>query len=118
MAAHWSEYQGNVTGGTIVQGDKTVPRTRRWNVRFLRRFVWKRVTIFQVPPGSVYRVGFIPFEGPAQLCEQRLTALRFAVRNGYEDCTFFALDEQGRTLPISFLQTTHVRNLSSEVVLV
>lgn len=80
--------------GTKVSGDPTVPRTRWWNHLLLLWFWWKKVTVFQVPLEVTNRgfcIGFIPEKGKPMIKTDILHEWRFRVRNGREDCIFFAL---------------------------
>jgi hypothetical protein len=72
--------------------------------------MWKEWSVLEVSEGvGAYRVGYVPFQGPARLREEPITTQRFAVRHGRENCTFFVLACDGdREIPFKVVtRTTH-----------
>lgn len=115
----WITIDASQIHGTLAKGDKSVSPTRWWNRRFLQLFRWTKVTVFMVPENiASYRVGFKPQTGEAELSEEVLTSRKFAVRNGHEDCVFFALDSDGREIVLLELEQTRDDCLSSNTPLV
>ena len=107
----WSEYKGDPIKGIKVEGDKTVPPTKWWNVPYLRAYVWKVVTVFEVSQEAArdgYRIGYVPFKGKAMLEDVGYHDRRcFGMLNGYEDCTFFAVSVlDGSEVPLAVFRRT------------
>lgn len=107
----WREYPGRVEG-LLLAGDKNVPPTKWWNHLWLIHRVWKTVSVLVVPVEvKAYRVGYIPESGVAMFSTKVLNVPWFAVRHGYEDCRFFAVDLEGTELPIDVSRRTTVAKL-------
>ena len=106
----WKPFDGYAQG-KLARGVSTYPPTRWWNHLFLLKFVWKQVTVFQVPKGTRrYRVGYRPFKGPARILEELQDSALFAVRNGHEDCHFFALDPHGSEIKLEAFEISTVKS--------
>lgn len=106
----WKVYHGNAQG-VVAKGDPRVPRTRWWNWPFLAWFTWKQVTVFQVmalDASKGYRVGYRPGKGKARYSTTILQTTRFKVKNGREDCAFFALDLEGKEVEIMIVRQSSV----------
>ncbi len=106
----WRKFDATGINGTFARGDKTVPPTTMLNYLFLMLFVWKKATVFMVPDGiASYRVGSKSCDGSsARLRPEPMTVKKFAVKNGYEDQLYFAIDHEGREvilLPIEQIST-------------
>jgi len=54
----------------------------------------------------------------AELNEEVLTSRKFAVRNGFEDCIFFAIDRDGREVILLELEQTRDDCLPSDTPLI
>jgi len=115
----WVKFNASRIRGTLAKGDKSVPPTRWWNRRYLQLFCWNKMTVFMVPEGiESYRVGFKSLTGDAELNEEVLTSRKFAVRNGFEDCIFFAIDRDGREITLLELEQTRDDCLPSNTPLI
>ncbi|MFA5185054.1 MAG: hypothetical protein WC551_01050 [Patescibacteria group bacterium] len=115
----WKKFDGSRVHGNRAKGDKTVPPTRWWNHLYLKFFRWHKVTIYMVPDGIVcYRVGYKPEVGPAMLREELMTSRKFAVRNGHEDCVFYAVGSDGREIIILELEQCSDTFLPSDIPLI
>lgn len=113
----WKSYDGSIKG-TRVEGDSSVPSTygdlqHSW-LRLLRHlwlflFVWKAVAVFHVSYEDVrkgYRIGFVPLTGDAKIMKKLVHDRGFRVRRGGEDCTFFAVDPDGREIELELVILT------------
>jgi hypothetical protein len=99
----WKKIDASKIKGTIVYGDKRVPKTRWWLLPLLFLFIWKKRVVLSVAPVDVprgFRLGYKPEVGPSRLSERLITAKRFQVRVGRENCTFFALSPEGHEVPL------------------
>jgi len=115
----WVKFDASQIHGTRAKGDKTVPPTRWWNHLYLLLFRWRKVTVYLVPEEyTSYRVGYKPETGPARILEEPLNSRRFAVRNGFEDCVFFAIDRDGHEIILLELEQTRDDCLSSNTPLI
>ncbi len=88
----WNRHQGEVRG-IRVEGDKLVSPTKWWNHLYLALWGWKTVTVFEVSDEDArrgYRLGYLPFDGKAMVESKVNHDRQFRMKNGYEDCTFFA----------------------------
>lgn len=106
---NWSKFSRAVEG-RLIKGDKTVPPTTKWNYYWLRWFVWKRVVVFEVDreaAGRGFRVGFKKPDGEAEVCLATCYSHRYKMRLGHEDCIFFAVNEQGREIPLKVVEIAH-----------
>jgi len=113
----WRKYSGRVYGLEL-KGDPKVPPTTWWNALFVRLY-WDVVTVLEVPDDvQEYRVGYIPFTGEAMHLTTVLSARRFAVRHGREDCRFFAVMLDGTELPLKIACRTTIDKLSTSDYLV
>lgn len=112
----WEKVNGTRITGTAAEGDPTVPATRWWNLPFLLRFYWKKVTVFEVIlpskdgwiPDIGYRVGYKTDRGVTLVCNTILRGMLFRVRNGREDCTFFIIDLDDREREIRMVRQTDI----------
>jgi len=112
----WKKYTRLVMSLVELKGDPSMPRTTRWNAWFLRAFVWREVTILEVPSGTgAYHVGFIPLNGVAEYNTRILREPRFAVKHGHEDCRFFAVTLKGDELPLKIACRMKIDFLSNRV---
>jgi hypothetical protein len=100
----WSKFSGKVEG-LLVEGDKTMPPTTWWNFHWLYWFGWKRVVVFEVSPEIASRGFHVGFKqgSEAKVHFATCRVRRFKLRLGHEDCTFFAIDDTGREVPIKLL---------------
>lgn len=113
----WHTYHGSATG-TRIPGDPNVLPTNPWYARFLplyawalRRFLWKKVIVFQpqVSAGTAYRIGFRTSDDQAFVMDHMVTDAAFAMRVGREDCTFFALSRtDGQEVSLRVVATTRL----------
>ncbi len=104
----WTEYLGKVTG-VRVEGDKTVSPTRWWNHLWLVLVGWKVVTVFEVSAEDAeqgYRIGYIAFDGKTMVESTVHHDRRFRMKNGHEDCSFFAVTINGREVPLTIITRT------------
>lgn len=107
---YWHPYRGGARG-TKVPGDPTTWRTRQWLTWFFRRFVWKKAVVLrpEVQSGTHYRIGFRNAWGDAFVADQMSAGARFAMRLGYEECVFFALNRQDEAeIPLHVVATTRI----------
>lgn len=111
MTTMWDTYNRPVVG-VMVEGDKNSPPTRWWNHLYLAVFGWKVVTVFEVSAKDAergYSVGYLPIDGKGKV-EIKLNYDRFfRMRNGHEDCTFFAINEKGEEVHIEVVGRTTIR---------
>ena len=108
----WEKFHGKVSG-VIVSGDHSVAPTRWWNHLYLLWFRWKKVTVLRVPSyQDGYHLGYVPFKGSARLQSQVLTHKLIRVRNGYEDCIFFATNAKGEEVKIEVVIQTNMDDQS------
>jgi len=115
----WTKFDGSKVHGTLARGDKTMPPTRWWNHLFLLWFKWDKVTVFEVPAGVIpYRVGYKPEVGPAMLKEDLMSSRRFAVRNGHEDCVFYAVDDTGKEIILLEIEQISADSLPANIPLI
>lgn len=91
----WMKLSGSLPegAGEKIPGDKDVAPTRWWNHPFLAFFRWKTAVVFPVReiPENGYYVGFKDVFGNVMISMYPLKARKFAMKMGYEDCTFFVL---------------------------
>ena len=99
----WSKFDGAVQG-TMVEGDRTVPATHWWNHWWLVWRGWQTVSVFEALTDKPFRVGFRNQWGKAYLRSSPLTDRVFNALVGFEDCTFFAIDEDGREVPLTIVR--------------
>lgn len=113
----WKTFNGQVRG-LYVRGDASVPPTRWWNHLWLLFFIWKKVTVLRpaVHLGS-YRVGYVPFKGRSMVLDKPLNLSKFAVRNGHEDCTFFAVADNGNEVELVVVEQTTTDALEEDTAL-
>ncbi len=115
----WKKFDGSKINGARAKGDKTMPKTRWWNRRILQEFFWRKATIYMVPDGiACYRVGFKAEGGACELQDDLMTSRKFAVRNGFEDCIFFALGSDGREIILLELEQSSSQFLPSDIPLI
>jgi len=115
----WKRFDSKSVNGTLAKGDKSVPPTHWWNHLYLKFFRWHQVTVFQVPEGTAtYRVGYKPEVGPAMFLDELMVSRQFAVRNGFEDCVFYAINSAGREIVLLQLEQTRDDRLPSDVPLI
>jgi hypothetical protein len=109
----WKTFSGRVEG-VHVHGDKDVKPTRWWRHLFLALWGWKTVAVFEVedPHAATdgYRIGFVPFNGPAKLRERVCVDRCFRMKIGREDCTFFAVDRSGKEIALRVIARTDRNN--------
>lgn len=109
----WKNFTGRVEG-VQVHGDKEVKPTRWWRHLFLALWGWKTVAVFEVedPHAAAdgYRIGYLPFRGPAKLQERVLVDRCFKMKVGHEDCTFFALNRSGKEIALRVIARTERSN--------
>lgn len=106
----WKVFDGAVRG-TRVDGDPTVAPTRWWNHLYLLMFCWKKIAVFQVMPGDDdkgYYIGYVPMSGRAMISTELTHTGTFSVKEGFEPCTFFALDRDGREIPLELVLETRL----------
>lgn len=107
--AAWKDFDGNVTG-TKVEGDKTVSPTNWLNrIYYAHLGGWKVVTVFEVSEEAAaagYEVGYKAFNGETKVQGKINHERRFRMKNGYEDCTFFAIDHEGKEVPLIVVART------------
>lgn len=106
----WNVFDGRVRG-TMVDGDNTVSPTRWWNWAYYAWFGWKKVAVFRVPTGieqDGYFIGYVPQKGAARVSTQPCFSETFSVKEGHEPCTFFALDRDGREVPLELVLETRL----------
>ncbi len=108
----WTPFIGNVKG-ILVEGDKAAPPTRWWNQLYLVFWGWKTVTVFEVPGIAMergYRVGYVPSKGVAMI-ESKVNHDRyFRMKNGHEDCTFFAVMPDHKEVPLVVVLRTNIED--------
>ncbi len=113
----WTKVKAQAKIGTLAHGDPAMPPTRWWNHLFLRLFQWRQVTVFEFAPDSAskwfptmgYMVGYKLNDREdmwGMLCNTILHDTCFRVRNGYENCVFFAIDLDGREMPLRIVKQT------------
>ena len=102
----WKVYNVRKILGTFVSGDPSVPPTRWWSHLFLLLFWWKMKTIFFARTLCEYRVGYIPQDGKPRLRAKPVGVKMFAVRNGREDRTFFAVNKNGEEVKLDLITQT------------
>ncbi len=95
--------------GIFVEGDKKMPPTagnlfQRWQLKNK----WNVVSILAPinPTEGGYYIGFKNFRGEVFLREKSIDDWEFGVLNGYEDCTFFALDLNGKEIELELVRRT------------
>lgn len=100
----WKKFKGRKPEGVLIPGDPTAPPTTWWNHLWLALFGWKLTTVFSLPqmPGEGYHIGYIPDDGQPVYNTSRLMSPSFRVRNGREECVFFAVDRDGNEVPLKF----------------
>ncbi|KAA0205545.1 hypothetical protein EDM68_05390 [Candidatus Uhrbacteria bacterium] len=104
----WKHYTGRVTGMRL-DGDPKVPATRWWNHLYLLLFVWREITILEVPEGAApFRVGYKDDFGRAKCRTRPVYSRRFAVSHGHEPCTFFAVLYDGTEVPLRIVERTSI----------
>lgn len=114
----WKRYAGRVIGIHLA-GDPNVPPTRWWNHWFLVHFVWKQVSILEVPEEvDVYRIGFIDTFGGTMYNTRPMFKRRFAVRHGHEPCSFFAVTKDGTEIPLTLVKRLTIETMPLDVPLV
>lgn len=104
----WKQYEGYVTG-TKTEGDKSVTPTRWWNHLYSALVSWKVVTVFEVPEQAArsgYKIGYLAFNGEAMIEDKVNHSRRFRMKNGHEDCTFFAITRDGEEVPLKVVART------------
>ena len=112
MNMSWNNYDGPAVGTTIA-GDKDAPPTRWWNRWYLALFGWKTVTVFEVSREDAmrgYSVGYIDFDENAKVEVETSYDRHFRMKNGYEDCAFFAVNSEGKELRLKVVSRTTVDN--------
>ena len=96
--------------GIRIKGDKDAPPTRgRLQHLYLKLFGWKTVAVLELDTQDArfgYRVGFVPFRGPAMINKQVLDQTCFRIRVGHEDVVFFALRSNGTELRLRLVAVT------------
>lgn len=114
----WRKFKGETPQGILTSGDPAVPPTTRWNHLCLLFFVWKRATIFRVSrmPDDGFHVGYIPQGGVPMYNTTIMTELNFRVKNGHEDCIFFAIDRRGNELELKFVRQVNISDQSYDFV--
>ena len=104
----WSSYKGSVQG-VKVEGDKSAPPTKWYNHLILALWGWKVVTVFEVSEGAArigYQVGYMPFDGKGMVESKVNYDRRFRMKNGHEDCTFFAVNPKGEEVALKVVTRT------------
>lgn len=117
---------GKSCNGRTVEGDTTVPPTRWWNHWWLVWRGWSTVAVFEVKTDKAFRVGYrdawatayintdllnVPVTGARPL--GRTTRWpHFNLLVGFEDCTFFAVDEDGNEVPITLIKRTPRKDIT------
>lgn len=105
----WKDYDNTVVG-TKVEGDKSISPTT-----FLRRIYyahlggWKVVTVFEVSEEAAengYDIGYRAFDGETKVEGKVNHERRFRMKNGYEDCIFFAIDHEGKEASLTVIART------------
>ena len=104
----WKTYKTPVDTDLAVfsRGDATVPRTHWWNHWYLLLTdAWKRVIVVEVDPSygdayAIYSVGYDPEKGSAMCRPINRMTTKAAFRVGYEPCYFFALNSEGKQIPL------------------
>lgn len=97
----WEEYpRAAYIKGVRIDGDPTAWPTRWWNRWYQERWGWKNAAHFMVPLTETfkgYRIGYIPFDGPAMICAEPIEFPHqfFRMRIGREPRTVFAVDAGG-----------------------
>lgn len=113
--------QADKMQGILVEGDSTMPRTRWWNHAYLVLFGWKLGTVLEIKERSQpFRVGYKSQDGPARISpdECHPDDRVFAVRNGHEDCVFFAVGRDGRELPLCVVRKAPLRDLVPRICII
>lgn len=105
----WNKFTGQVEG-VQVHGDKDVKPTRWWRHLFLALWGWKTIVVLEVddPHAAAdgYRIGYVPFRGPAKLKDRVLVDRCFRMKVGREDCTFFAVNRFGKEVALRVIART------------
>jgi hypothetical protein len=100
----WKNHESQ-SNGVLAPGDPTVPPSTHWlHILYLRFFVWKKITVFEVPRIDAlvgYRFGYRAADGTTKLKTKLLNNEQLGSFNGREDCTFFAEDRFGREVPLT-----------------
>lgn len=109
----WKRYEKGTAQGTHVQGDASTPPTRWWNHWYLALWGWKIVTVFEVSADDAaqgYQVGYLPFDGDPKVEGKLNHSRRFRMKNGHEDCTFFAVTIDGQEVPLTVIARTDIQD--------
>lgn len=123
----WKKYKNTVNSDLAVfsRGDVNAPRTHWWNHWYLLLTkAWKRVIVVEVDPAhgdahSIFTVGYDPQEGAAMCRALNRMTTKVAFRVGFEPCYFFALDSQGKQIPLRIVaELVPAVMLEDDVVLV
>jgi len=101
----WKVFEGKVQGLNVA-GDPAMPATKWWNKWFLLLFVWKKQSVLRVRVNQAYRLGFIPRKGKPRILTNKLAYSELKVRNGREDCIFFAVGVDGKEVPLELVEQT------------
>lgn len=104
----WKEFPSTVQG-TLAKGDPSVSPTTWYNHWYMAKWGWKTVTVFEVSEEAAengYDIGYKPFEGKTRVEGKTNHERRFRMKNGFEDCTFFAIDKDGKEVPLTVVART------------
>jgi len=113
----WKKFDGKAVG-VKVEGDSNVRPTTFVNRPYMQWFGWKTVAVFRVSAEIAkagYRWGYIPTAnglaiGVPMLSVEVFHDKVFRVRVGREDCTFFAVDADGKEVGLVFVEKTTKKN--------
>jgi hypothetical protein len=102
----WKDFDGTVKG-TKVEGDKSVSPTTFLNrIYYAHLGGWKAITVFEVSEEAAengYDIGYRAFDGETKVQGKVNHERRFRMKNGYEDCIFFAIDHEGKEIPLTIV---------------
>lgn len=106
----WVSFTGQASGTLIKGVQDSSPTKNKLQNLWLKFFGWKQGAYFQVAPEQAeagYYVGYIP-----QLCVtatsvslRKCHERKFMLKIGREDCRFFAVDLQGKEIPVRYIGT-------------
>lgn len=123
----WKRYEQHINSNLTVfsRGDRSVPPTRWWNHWYLLLTkAWKRAIVIEVEPNhgnphAIFAIGYDPVKGAAMCRPLNRMTTKVAFRVGFEPCCFFALDSEGKQIPLRVVaELTPVVMLDEDVALV
>jgi hypothetical protein len=107
---HWKSYKGEVDMSMCVldQFDsKAKPRTTPWSNLWQTNFGWKLCVVMEPHERIPFRIGFVTSD-KTELCSVLVkNHLWVAALSGPDKCSFFALDERGKQIPLRFVKIAH-----------